>query len=176
MFINQKNGESVAVFYNPYCFSHDNVANSAHGWSSSYINIYVLPYMCADFIYDLNGKKGPNRMGDDIWYMTLMYSDKLELSYIDPNLLGKYSSDVSSYKKAVSFCESSNSRLPTLEEGIAQNVNRYINGVGFGYLKNDGTVQLGPGRNWGYYIVSGDILLQYSGSGISVRCIKRGRK
>jgi len=173
-----KNGESVAVFYNPSCLNHDNAVNVQAGWTSSPIRTLVLPYMCADFIYDLNGKKGPNRIGDDIWYMTLIYSDKAELSHFDPNLLGKWFSDsmVSSYNQAVSLCKSSGGRLPSLEEGIAQNANRFIDGVSFGWLKNDGSRFANTAGDWGYLITDGGVLVKYSGSGLNVRCINKSRK
>ena len=170
-----KNGESVAVFYNPYCFNHDNVVSTSYGWAveSSPINTFVLPYMCADFIYDLNGKKGPNRMGDDIWYMTLMYSDKVELSHLDPDVLGEYFTSTQSgytYTKAQSLCSSSGGRLPTLEEGIAEYVNRYISGTAFGYLKNTGA-----DSNLGYWITTYGVLIKYGGT-LNLRCIKQSKK
>ncbi len=52
------NGESIATFYNPYCFY------SGGSWT------YAQPYMCVNFIYDLNGKKGPNTIGKDIGFMS----------------------------------------------------------------------------------------------------------
>ncbi len=63
------NGESLVVYYNPNCsilksnsFSENNV----------YGNL-LQPTMCANFIYDLNGSKGPNTVGKDIGFMTAFY-------------------------------------------------------------------------------------------------------
>lgn len=69
-----QNGESIAVYYNPICigslnetpFNAQNVGSSADG-------IYIQQRICANFIYDLNGNKGPNTVGKDIGFMTVMY-------------------------------------------------------------------------------------------------------
>ena len=55
------NGESIAVFYNPYC-----------GTDSS-IYHFVQNKMCVNFVYDLNGKEGPNQVGKDVGFMTAFY-------------------------------------------------------------------------------------------------------
>ncbi|MCM1010846.1 MAG: type II secretion system GspH family protein [Fusobacterium sp.] len=57
------NGESILTFYNPNC-----VANM--GESTSY---FVQPKICVNMIYDLNGSKGPNTVGKDIGFMTILY-------------------------------------------------------------------------------------------------------
>ncbi len=59
-----QNGESIAVFYNPNCTSDMNETS----------DFYSQPKMCANFIYDLNGSKGPNTFGKDLWIMTALYS------------------------------------------------------------------------------------------------------
>ena len=59
-----QNGESIAVYYNPNCQS-DMQETVWH---------YAQPKMCANFIYDLNGNKGPNTVGKDIGFITAIYS------------------------------------------------------------------------------------------------------
>ncbi len=56
------NGESIAVYYNPMCSS------------SVSINHYPQNNMCVNFLYDLNGKEGPNEIGKDIGFMTALYN------------------------------------------------------------------------------------------------------
>ncbi len=58
------NGESIVVFYNPSCQADLN-ENTYH---------YVQPKMCANFIFDLNGNKGPNTVGKDIGFITALYA------------------------------------------------------------------------------------------------------
>ena len=59
-----QNGESIAVYYNP------NGQLMGDGDTSGYIQ----NKMCANFVFDLNGSKGPNVMGKDIGYMTAFYA------------------------------------------------------------------------------------------------------
>ncbi len=59
-----QNGESIAVFYNPNCISE---YRTTIDWRPSQIT------MCANFVYDLNGSKGPNAYGDDIGSITAFY-------------------------------------------------------------------------------------------------------
>lgn len=61
------NGESILTFYNPNC-------SYTYGVNGKYnLQNLMQPTMCANFIYDLNGKKGPNKVGKDIGFMTAFY-------------------------------------------------------------------------------------------------------
>ena len=57
------NGESILTFYNPNCVSNMGETN----------NYFAQPKICANMIYDLNGSKGPNTIGKDIGFMTILY-------------------------------------------------------------------------------------------------------
>ena len=57
------NGESILTFYNPNCVTN-------MGETGAY---FVQPKICANMIYDLNGSKGPNTVGKDIGFMTILY-------------------------------------------------------------------------------------------------------
>jgi len=59
-----QNGESIAVFYNPYCSANNNITHAQMSQDK----------MCANFIYDLNGNKGPNTVGKDIGFITALYA------------------------------------------------------------------------------------------------------
>ena len=62
-----QNGESILAFYNPSC--------RADMQETDY---YGASKVCANFVYDLNGSKGPNAVGKDIGVMTVLYpSDSL---------------------------------------------------------------------------------------------------
>ncbi len=60
------NGESVLTYYSPSC-SDNNRENIVRK------GVYVQEFMCANFVYDLNGKKGPNTVGRDIGFMSVLY-------------------------------------------------------------------------------------------------------
>ena len=58
-----QNGESILVYYNPNCTSN----------SYETVLYYTQSNMCANFIYDLNGNKGPNTVGKDIGFISAIY-------------------------------------------------------------------------------------------------------
>jgi len=105
-----KNGESVAVFYNPLCRSSE--------MSVSYNRIF--PYMCANFVYDLNGRKGPNKVGKDIGYITALYST--DSTVVSPELYRISGSALEyTFNSAKNACRTLDKdlRLPTKEELFA---------------------------------------------------------
>ena len=57
------NGESILAFYNPNCRPDLN-ENSM---------FYFQSKLCANFVYDLNGSKGPNTVGKDIGFLSVFY-------------------------------------------------------------------------------------------------------
>ena len=122
------NGESILVYYNPYCFSSE-----THAAGSYFINQsnYAQAYLCANFIYDLNGKKGPNQMGKDIGFMSAIYST-------DSVLAAPLSTLKDGYKKhteAFSYCTSidKTTRLPNKEELMAIFYNKTLLNLGDQY-------------------------------------------
>lgn len=56
------NGESITLFYNPNCQADMQESNT-----------YSQSKVCANFIYDLNGNKGPNTFGKDLGIITVLY-------------------------------------------------------------------------------------------------------
>ena len=119
------NGESVAVFYNPLC-------KKASGEVYHTFQEGTKPFMCANFIYDLNGKKGPNKVGKDIGFITALYPT--EPSVVAPMPLTtdakNNDSDTMKYEFAAAACEAqdSNSRLPNIDELMAMNYNTTLIG------------------------------------------------
>ncbi len=103
------NGESIALFYNPNCGSK----------VDSYD--YVQTKTCVNMIYDLNGLKGPNEVGKDVGFITVLYRTNSIVVAPMP-----FSSDVSksapSYSEdesdAGSLCakQGDDSRLPDIDE------------------------------------------------------------
>jgi len=114
------NGESVAAFYNPFCQADANVEEEH----------YVQPYMCANFIYDLNGKKGPNKVGKDIGFISALYP--VETEVVAPMPLTK-NAGTSSMKQmlAAAACREQdiNSRLPNADELSSMFYNRQLVGI-----------------------------------------------
>jgi len=100
------NGESILVHYNPKCQQDLNETDSYQ----------IEPKMCANFIYDLNGSKGPNTVGKDIGFITVLYpSDSVVVAPM-PNTTsaGGTTSQVDAPKMCTAH--DSETRLPNREE------------------------------------------------------------
>ena len=157
------NGESIAVYYNQRC-------KGAEEKVSAYL---VPPLVCANFIYDLNGTKGPNTVGKDIGFMTVLYSS-------DSNVVAPYPTTQvnpgSYYEGAVQFCRSQeDARLPNKEEAISIWVNKKLApSISTGQFYTSSS----PGKADriihidGYSGVMGSIY-KTENSGVKTQCIKR---
>ena len=164
------NGESVAVFYNPYCVNSDIEYYTAN-FNPSTGGLIPWPYFCINFVYDLNGLKGPNQVGKDIWYMSTLYSDRMETIMLEPNRISPRPENASSmtYLQAKEYCASIDARIPTVEEGLVANYNLKLANFNLGFLRN-------TKDNKPYVIYSaiyGGFLRNYGSSGVGVRCIYR---
>ncbi len=118
-----QNGESVAVYYNPQCLDGRETTEFIYPK-----NQYIQPFMCANFIYDLNGRKGPNTVTKDIGYITVLYPT--EPSVVAPVPTRKlaaagYFSQIAANCKAVD----ENARGANAEEIMAISFNRKLSAV-----------------------------------------------
>ncbi len=142
-----QNGESIALFYNPYCTADtESGANGAH---------YSQPKMCANFIYDLNGNKGPNTVGKDIGFVTALYP--VETNVVAPMPLAANSGYLThSAAKTICTTQDSTSRLPNRDELSAMFYNKELIG-GLTDITWASTVySVGEsGSAWFQYMISG---------------------
>ena len=60
------NGESAVVYYNPKCVDFSD---------GQFNDGYWMPRICLNIVYDLNGKKGPNKIYEDIHFITVLSPD-----------------------------------------------------------------------------------------------------
>ena len=109
-----QNGESIAVFYNPNC------RNDMQKGSE-----FAQPLMCANFVYDLNGTKGPNTMGKDIGFITVFYPS--DSAVVAPMPLSVNDSQAV-WSDASALCRQrdENSRLPNKDELLAMALNKML--------------------------------------------------
>ncbi len=108
-----QNGESIIAYYSPNCIG------------SQVENRYYQAKMCANFVYDLNGTKGPNTVGKDIGFVTVFYpTDSVVVAPIP------LANDTASLKHSLiaGACRDmdDNSRAPNLEEVASLFVNRRL--------------------------------------------------
>ena len=112
------NGESIAVYYNPRCTTLLAEAN----------NVYAQQKMCANFVYDLNGRKGPNTFGKDIGVISVLYpTDSLVVAPIPHT---QDASDAVTPDKISGVCKAQDDeyRMPTKEELASLFFNKNIIG------------------------------------------------
>ena len=67
-----QSGETVLTFYNPDCIADPFDVVS---WREP----NIAQYTCVNFLYDLNGNKGPNKAGKDVGFFTAFYSAEPKL-------------------------------------------------------------------------------------------------
>ena len=119
------NGESIAAFYNPNC----NVDSYGSTNGNSYAEWFIQGNVCANFIFDLNGNKGPNTVGKDIGVITAIYP--VDSAVVSPMPRMK-SQGVMEHKFAAKSCTDLNDdyRLPNIEELISIYYNNTVFGIG----------------------------------------------
>ncbi len=114
-----QNGESIAVFYNPQCQADLDEID----WH------YSQPKMCANFIYDLNGNKGPNAVGKDIGFITALYASTPVI--VSPQPLATNNNTRVSLANASNACTTQDDeiRLPNRDELAAMFYNKDLIGL-----------------------------------------------
>jgi len=159
-----QNGESIAVYYNPQCVTD----MQEKTW------YYSQTKMCANFIYDLNGNKGPNTVGKDIGFITALYpSDPV---IVAPMPLQRNVSEAKNQIEAGAACTSldTESRMPNRDELSAMFFNRDLIGITYGHYWS-GTV-ITPGESGSGWIVdfnTGRHFPYTRNTGDTIRCVKR---
>ncbi len=116
------NGYSVNLFYNPSCMSDNKDANH---WGQDRV--------CVNAIYDMNGLKGPNKVGKDVGFVTIMYPD-VRTTAVAPDV-HKRDAQVASFYNAGVSCTTLDKEytLPNRDELLAMYFNGNLLGITSGY-------------------------------------------
>jgi len=167
-----QNGESIAVYYNPNCVA-DLEETKTH---------YSQPKMCANFIYDLNGNKGPNTVGKDIGFVTALYSSDpvivapMPLPTNAPTSVNGTTYHNYQYEGGpMCTAQDSESRLPNRDELSAMFYNRDLIGIPGGSFWSGSVISAGEsGLAWLQNFYTGDRgPCGRSSTVVNVRCVKR---
>ena len=111
------NGESVITYYNPSCQAGMNEDSTTAYFAQS--------KMCVNFVYDLNGSKGPNTVGKDIGFISVLYpSDSVVVAPLP--LISDLGN--TSQQEAYRLCREfdTESRLPNRDELAAMFYNKNL--------------------------------------------------
>ncbi len=159
-----QNGESILVYYSPNCVSNMNEMSDYTG----------QPKMCANFIYDLNGTKGPNTVGKDIGFMSVFYpTDSIVVA---PVPLTRAAGS-GTYETAISLCskQDTESRIPNREEMLSMAVNYKLLGTTQSghYLTSSRAVTKNAGDVWYQSFSTGRVFVYPKNYTANVWCVKR---
>ena len=127
-----QNGESILLIYNPQCVSEDSGLAAAPKNYHQYISYYAQPYMCANFIYDLNGRKGPNTVGKDMGWITALFPIDSEVVAPMPQVRDAEFAKTLSDANRNCAAQDKYSRLPNINEFSSLFYNRDLIGLPMG--------------------------------------------
>lgn len=169
-----QNGESIVVYYNRSCkteYLNEEAAMTPYGEKFG----FPQAQMCANFIYDLNGTKGPNTIGKDIGFITVFNSiDSVVVAPLPSSSDKANGGAVVRWELATSACSAQNadSRLPNINELSAMLINKtLVNLSSNDYFSSSKDKNNEP---WGIYLNSSAGIRHTGSSGDEyVRCIKR---
>ena len=156
-----QNGESILVYYNPNCVSYLNETG----------DYYTQPKMCANFVYDLNGNKGPNTVGKDIGFISALYP--ADPTVVAPMPLTSNVTGTHTQTDAGKACkqQDSESRLPNRDELTAMFYNNKLLGITSGAFWSS-TVAT-SNEAWKVYFLNGKYYTIVKTHSDYVRCVKR---
>ncbi len=130
--------------------------------------------MCANFIYDLNGNKGPNAVGKDIGFITALYPT--DSNVVAPHALATNAATSVAQTEASAKCSAQDAefRLPNRDELSAMFYNKTLLGIASGHFWSGSVISSGEsGTAWGQKFGPGR-RAPFTRSGAHyVRCVKR---
>ena len=165
-----QNGESIIAYYNQSCRTEYINQESLTAWG----NAFGFPQsnMCVNFIYDLNGNKGPNTVGKDIGFITVFNST--DSSVVAPMPSASSNAGNTAWNNAAKTCttQDSESRIPNVEELSAILINQDL--VNLTATSNfwSGSVY-DSDRAWSIHTSGGIRGTNEKTNAYYIRCIKR---
>ena len=156
------NGESILVYYNPHCTPDKSTKTGVY---------YPQSEMCANFVYDLNGNKGPNTVGKDIGFITAFHPTDPTVVAPLPTSTTIWDSQINAAKRCSQ--EDSESRVPNLNELSSMMYNRRLLGITSGDYWSSEAVSTTQAWLQNFSNGGGSRYLHSRGNGLAIRCIKR---
>ena len=165
-----QNGESILAYYNQSCRTEYLNEESL----TQYDNAFGYPHstMCINFLYDLNGSRGPNTVGKDIGIVTVFNAvDSIVVAPMPTTV----SNDTGSYLwyDASKVCtkKDNESRLPNIDELSAMLINKRILNLEGRHLWSSSVFS--STRAWVITPYGFRHTYSKNGGNVTVRCVKR---
>ena len=166
------NGESILALYNPNCKFYMNEKNSS---SSVEYHYSTQEKVCLNLIYDLNGTKGPNTVGKDIGFISVLYPTDSVVTNAMPTT--QISSNGTNFENAIKLCKKQDNdlRLPTPDELTSMYINQKLI---YGTLYSSGTnywssISVSSTLAWAQGFTTGDNYIKRKSDSNKVHCVKR---
>ena len=158
-----QNGESILAFYSPVCATNMNEEGMHNSQDK----------MCVNFVYDLNGNKGPNTFGKDIGALTVFYP--VDSIIVAPLPANRDWATGSTQQNATGVCTKQDSeyRLPNRFELAAIYTNQlFLNNMENARHYWSSSV-ISSTKGWTFGSAAGIYYPSSRNLGGNVRCIKR---
>ena len=162
-----QNGESILLHYMPGCVAEMQETTA----------YYVMPKICVNMIFDMNGLKGPNTVGKDIGILSVLYP--VDSSVVSPYPNINDADNSADMTDALKICKSQDEeyRLPTRDEMASLFVNKKLLGIldaGASASSLYWTSSIvSTQRAWAQSMISGRRTPYDRSTALSVRCVKR---
>lgn len=164
------NGYSVNLYYNPACRIIADAGTTRVSPITSYRNF--TDNVCINAIYDMNGKRGPNEVGKDIGWVTVIGNDETAVAVAPTLELTDASNTYQQWSNANKLCSSNNTTLPSWQELESAIFNLFLTNLNGAYWSssrsNGGYWFFETRNNWIATRNSADFA-----AGQKARCIRR---
>ncbi len=171
-----QNGESIIAYYNPSCRTE----YLSHETRSATLNTFGYPQstMCVNFIYDLNGSKGPNTFGKDVGIITVFNAtDSIVVAPMPSSTTNATFENAERmvWNNAVKACtqQDSESRIPNIDEASAMLINKDFMNLTNNALWTSTILASDHAQAWQIRPHTGIRTTEYKAQTQMVRCIKR---
>lgn len=174
-----QSGESILAFYNKSCTAS---AQTTRGDGVNYSLVFPEASACLNFIYDLNGNKGPNTVGKDIGVITVFNAtDSNVVAPMPFSSADAKNGERMHWNIASSICtkENPDSRTPNVDELASMMINNKLINLSTEGCHWSGTT-FATNTNKAWHICSIDGRSGYLSTGskndsnlYKVRCIRR---
>jgi len=168
-----QNGESIIAYYNQSCTTEYINQETLTQYSNAYG--FSQATMCINYIYDLNGSKGPNTIGKDIGIMTIFNAtDSIVVAPVPASNVNAENNTVTNWYGASKACtnENSESRLPNINELSSMLINQNIINLNSGFRYWSSSV-FNTEKAWSMLMENGVRATGDKTTSGYVRCIKR---